>query len=723
MIINELLQEMNWSDIEEELTSIFARYELKTQRRYRQKAVKWYNIPVSFDIETTSTEDVKCWAYCMTMAIDDKVYIMREWSDLIKLMELIQKAGQLDYNHRIACYVHNLGFEFSYMKNIINWIDVFNIDNRRPIRAMTEYGIEWRDSAILSAESLDKVAEHLNSHKIDKRIGDLDYYKIRTSETSLTDEEYGYIINDVKILIYYIQEQLAEYEDIWRIPMTNTGRVRSYCRDHCLYVYNEDGTVKMNDNKPMRNHKYINLMRSCVLSDEIYDWLKKAFRGGFTHAASRIVGDIIPNVGSYDLTSAYPWAMVSQLYPMGSPDKFEPVSKQHMLNAMKCRACLMYIEYYGLRRKDNVPDSYISWISDKMNGDNVNYDDNGRITSADRLGMWMTEIDFSIINDVYDYEDWKYGKWCYVWFKNYLPTEFVKCILKFYKDKTELKGVEGKEIEYQKGKGMLNSTYGMCVQDPLKTGIEYADGEWIASNNVPDINDVNDKYNRFIYYPWGIWTTAYVRRRVWDAILNAGVERQCYTDTDSIKLQRYWEVKDWFVKDNNRIRDELVKAMNYHGLPIDSIEPKTSKGKIKLLGAWDYEGEYCEFRTQGAKRYIVSKAKLNRIIATDTDNVGSCLRKSYELTVAGLPKMAIDYLVSKGNPMEQFNDEMVIPASDTHKLAHRFMDNTEEMTITDYQGHTSTLLSYGGTHLSPTEFTMNMADEFYDWILYSRTLI
>lgn len=720
MIKNELLQDLSNETIKKEITEIIGRYELITQRRYRKKAVKWYNVPCSFDIETTSTDDLHCWAYCMTLAIDNKVYICRKWSEFISLMEIIQDVGGLNEYRRIACYVHNLSFEFSYIDNLIKFTEVFSVDRRQPIRALSEYGIEFRDSAILAAEKLSKVAEHLHSHHINKMIGDLDYYKVRTSETDLTKEEYGYIINDVKILIYYIQEELEEYGTIYKIPMTNTGRVREYCRNHCLYLTDENGKLILEDGKPIRNRRYVELMKRCVLSDEVYDWLKKAFRGGFTHASSLIVGDILYNIGSYDLTSAYPWAMISQVFPIGTPAKFEPVSKQHMLNAMKCRACLMYIEYINIRRKPDVPDSYISWIPEKMTGVNVNHDDNGRVISADKIGMWMTEIDFSIISDVYDYDDWKYGIYCYVWFKDYLPTEFVKCILKFYRDKTELKGVSGSEVDYRKSKGMLNSMYGMCVQDPFKDNAEYIDGEWVEVPSEIDIESFNDRYNRFIYYPWGIWTTAYVRRRIWNAILACGNDRQCYTDTDSIKLKRYWEMKEWFDNDNRLIREELVKAMEHHKLSVDNIEPLTKDGVKKLLGEWDYEGEYAEFRTQGAKRYITSKAKLVRHYADNNDNVGNCLRKSYEITVAGLPKGAIDYLIKNGDPINQLTDNMVVPAEFSHKLAHRYVDNREELTITDYMGNTSTFTSYGGTHLSPIQFSMNVDDDFYEWCVYSR---
>ena len=44
--------------------------------------------------------------------------------------------------------------------------------------------------------------------------------------------------------------------------------------------------------------------------------------------------------------------------------------------------------------------------------------------------------------------------------RDYLPTDFVKSIVKLYLDKTMLKGVEGREVDYALSKELLNSCYG-----------------------------------------------------------------------------------------------------------------------------------------------------------------------------------------------------------------------------------------------------------------------
>src|SRR5574344_495032 len=112
------------------------------------------------------------------------------------------------------------------MRKWFDWISVFAVKDRTPIKAMTEQGIEFRDSYILSGLPLKLVAENLTSHNIKKLVGDLDYSLIRTDVTRVTDKELGYMLNDVVILIYYITEQIEQYGNIAKIPLTNTGRVR-----------------------------------------------------------------------------------------------------------------------------------------------------------------------------------------------------------------------------------------------------------------------------------------------------------------------------------------------------------------------------------------------------------------------------------------------------------------------------------------------------------------
>lgn len=153
------------------------------------KKVEYLNLECGFDIETTSikTSEEKKFAfmYIWTFGLKDEkhIYHGRTWEEFLNLCEKIQIEYNLSDSRRLICYVHNLGYEFQFMRKYFNWIDVFSIDERKPLKALCDYGIEFRDSYLLSGYSLDNTAKNLTNHTIDKVDGGLDYDLIRHYKT------------------------------------------------------------------------------------------------------------------------------------------------------------------------------------------------------------------------------------------------------------------------------------------------------------------------------------------------------------------------------------------------------------------------------------------------------------------------------------------------------------------------------------------------------------
>ena len=196
------------------------------------------------------------------------------------------------------------------MRKWFEWESVFAVKDRTPIKAMTKQGIEFRDSYILSGLPLKLVAENLTSHTIKKLVGDLDYSLIRTDVTRVTEKELGYMLNDVIILIYYITEQIEQYGNIAKIPLTNTGRVRQAVKQKAFSKENRYLTQKQ--------------MSMLTLTPELYLKLKRAFAGGFTHANKNYIGKIVQGVQSMDFTSSYPTVLLSSnRYPMSRPLEYK----------------------------------------------------------------------------------------------------------------------------------------------------------------------------------------------------------------------------------------------------------------------------------------------------------------------------------------------------------------------------------------------------------------
>lgn len=225
-----------WSGIE--TTNILKVLESKTWTTVtNNKRITYINAPASFDIETSSFYNngkKQAIMYIWSFAIERYVILGRTWEEFIELLNTISEYLELSQTKRFVIYVHNLPYEFQFMRKQLTWKKVFAMKKREPVSALTDMGIEFRCSYKLSGYSLAKTAENLHKYTIKKLVGELDYSKIRHSETIILYNEKEYCKNDVLIVTAYIQEMIEEYGGIDRIPLTKTGIVRNYCRKQCF---------------------------------------------------------------------------------------------------------------------------------------------------------------------------------------------------------------------------------------------------------------------------------------------------------------------------------------------------------------------------------------------------------------------------------------------------------------------------------------------------------
>lgn len=660
------------------------------------KKITYLSIESAFDIETTSVmvqgqKSAYMYIWMFGLGYGNNVYYGRTWQEFINLCKLLQETYNLSENRRLIVYVHNLGFEFQFMRKYLKWLNVFSVDERKPIKALCSYGIEFRDSYVLSGYSLQKTAENLQKHNIKKLVGDLDYSLIRTYKTKLSKQELDYCNNDIEIVNAYINEQIEQYGDITKIPLTNTGRVRAFVRNNCYYT--NTNHRKSGKGKYIRYRK---IMNDLTLTKDEYIMLKRAFMGGFTHANANYSGKLLKDVTSIDFTSSYPSVMLAEQYPMSRGKKIN-VKTVKQLELYCQRFCLLFdIKLENVRPKIN-QENYISeskcFI---LKGAEIN---NGRVYSADELATTITNVDYEIIKKCYEWDNISIQN-VIRYHKGYLPKDIIKSILELYQKKTELKGVEGKEVEYLLSKGMLNSVYGMCVTDIVKDNHVY-DTDWnVEHANIEEqIKKYNESKNRFLFYPWGVWVTAYARKNLWTGIIALG-DDYVYSDTDSIKLLNYNKHKDYINWYNDMTMKKLERMCDTYKLDKKLLYPKTIKGVIKPIGLWDYEGTYSRFKTLGAKRYLVQ----------DGDKL--------HLTVAGLSKRnGINYMIEQCNGdyeevFEMFNDDLYIPADKTGKMTHTYIDDYMKFIIKDYQGNESIISVESGIHLEPCDFTLSISKQY-----------
>ena len=111
----------------------------------------------------------------------------RTWSQLIWFLGELRMKLSLSPEQKLVIYVHNLCYEFHFLMGHIPITNVFARKKHKPMKCELYGCIELRCSYFLSGLSLAKTAENLTNHKLEKKIGDLDYTKMRHYKTPLTD--------------------------------------------------------------------------------------------------------------------------------------------------------------------------------------------------------------------------------------------------------------------------------------------------------------------------------------------------------------------------------------------------------------------------------------------------------------------------------------------------------------------------------------------------------
>ena len=661
------------------------------------KKIEYANIPCVIDIESSSfydteTNDKRACMYAFVLGINGKRIIGRTWKELWGFLDRISNFYGLGTDRRMIFYIHNLSYEFQWFRKWRNWVNVFSTEKRCPLYALDDKGIEYRCSYQLSGYSLATVGKNLTKYKAEKKIGDLDYKLIRHYGTPLTEKEIGYIDNDGIVVMCYIQEEIeSHHNNISLLPLTKTGKVRSYVRRNCLYSGKHH-----NDNRKFK--RYQNIMKHLpIVSLNEYEQLKRAFCGGFTHANGYYVGRISHNVHSFDFTSSYPAVMIAEKFPIEKGELINIKGKEDFERNMKLYCCLFDVTFIDIESSF----MFEHPISISKCYRKINYSsDNGRLVDAEEISITLTEQDFYVIRKFYTWKKMKIKNFRR-YKKNYLPHDFVRSIISLYKKKTELKDVEDEYAEYMNSKEKLNSCYGMCVTDILRDETVY-DGTW---ENIPcdpetELQKYNSKKNRFLCYQWGVWVTAYARRNLFTAIYELKEDYR-YSDTDSVKFVNKDKHQKYFDDYNSNIVKKLEKAMTFHSFNIDDIRPKTIDGIEKIIGVWDYDGFYDIFKSLGAKRYMYHN------------------KKGWSLTVSGVNKhYAIPYLEKKfGDRMiDKFEDGLLIPAGYTGKNIHTYIDEETNGDIIDYMGNKSTYYEKSSVHMEETSYELSLSREFIEYL-------
>lgn len=668
----------------------------------KKQKIQYFNDIITFDTETTSLVDYKKVTHrdgTVTKEVDSKyayAYIMdfcrmicgypthttyRTWEDVIEYLNLLSDCCPDHY--RYVIWVHNLSFEFQFMKDWMKLTEVFARKSHNVIRCVYR-NIEFRDTLALSNCKLERLAKNENL-PVKKLVGDLDYDLVRHRMTPLTDEEMQYLYHDTEIVAYYVQKKIKEYGNISNIPMTSTGEVR--------YLFRKELSTTL----PKIHDLAVKYTAQTM---ELQNLLVSTYAGAYTHCNYQAIDQTLYDLSCKDIASSYPYQMVARKYPTMwfKLQRNNESNIEHLFERYNPEnyAWVMTVKIWNLKAK------HCHNILSLHKAKEISIEreiDNGRVAVADYACYDMNEIDFLNFLDFYNFDHLEIEN-VYVSKKEYLPKEIVSVILKLFQQKTSLKGVAGQEENYMRSKNRINGVYGSSVFNFMNSGV-YFDEETNYKfgkdeKSFSDYKKYMSNPNQYLWYSIGVWVTSYARRQILTPIKHMS-ENAIYCDTDSVKYkcgkryEHYWEVV------NNSIKAEFLEAMKYHKFNEDEYRFFDKNGKEFFMGIFETEEPYKRFKSLGSKRYLVEyyDGKLST-------------------TVAGAPKNMWQYLGNDNDTaFKNFTNNFKLKDC---KLTHTYTEGKIFRCITDYLGNCVVQEIRSGVCLTPADFSMNLDADFFDFL-------
>lgn len=557
-----------------------------------------FNIFTAFDIETStiwlnedhSLYDVHSFMYSWAFQLEEYTILGRYWEDFFSFLTCLFTASveyrnkhKLSTEPKMIIWVHSLAYEFSFLSGLYKFADdeCFFRDVRKPIYCKMNGIFEFRCSYIQTNLSLKVLCKEMGVP--DKLSGQkFNYEKIRFPWTPLSDYELQYIITDVESLVLAMKKRVTMNGDnLLTVPLTSTGYVRRDCKASLKGRYYDITEMKPDERQ--------------------YRLLRKAFRGGNTHASRKLASKILKNVYSYDIVSCYPTQQLTQRFPM---KPFRWLDDRCTLDRVFRFIGLGYAvvglyQFKGLRLKNSkYPIPYISLgrceaLDWKL--------DNGRILECSFCEIALTELDLEIVLKQYAFDEIAVVE-CMVAQKDYLPEEYRAIIQNYYDKKTWLKGAESDEEKYlySRSKGDLNAVYGMSATDPIHQEILYNGGYYQRSSYDTMTQEQISKALKTTPFPyqWGCYTTALARRQLERAIdyvgKTVGYDKIAYCDTDSIKVVGKVDI--------DRLNAEYLRNAKNAKAYADDRD-----GHRHYIGVFEQDEFYNRACFQGAKRYAYEK--------------------------------------------------------------------------------------------------------------------
>ena len=643
----------------------------------------YWDLKCGFDIETTTYID-RSYMYIWQIGINNKAFFGNTWEEFNDCLSIIndyidclnrQKAKEKhkkEFKAQAICFIHNIAFEWQFVRHEISITDVFLKSLREPLYFESN-NIKFLDTYQITHMSLAKLAKRYCTTQ--KMVGDIDYTILRnaTDGKNLTDKEMKYCENDVIILCefaeYYFNKYLSNNELIY----TETSIVRHTLKK----AFKEQNQITKQDIFEMYPKTF----------NEYLMYMEYLFAGGWVKSSVDAFGKILSNIKCKDITSSYPAQIAHRYYPVSKFKSIKIDSKQMFNNMLNKYCCILDVTLFNVKK--TTIHSIISTSKIVNNDTGRILVDNGRIAEVEKVRLLMTELDWDIFNKFYDYDKFKIVINSFkIAVRGKLPSYVVSTMLDAYERKEELK-LQGKD--YFNEKCFVNMFYGCFVTKIHKFNyVVKIDGQI-----TKELNDYYKQIRSSVLSPfWGIWCTSWARYQELSAVY-ANADCVVYGDTDSVKGHNMPD--DYF---NNYNAEQIEKNKK--------ICEKYNKNfdLIKELGCWDSEPTYKLFKTIGCKRYI----------GFDENN-------KLSVTIAGVPKGTLEKIVGINPDKDKkyyTNSQKALEVMDLLKDGQSFINCKTGATYNDNEHsdiiNGELMVSKSSVAINNIDFTIKVSKEYNDYI-------
>ena len=653
----------------------------------------YWDLKCGFDIETTTYID-RAYMYIWQIGINNKAFFGNTWEEFNDCLNIIneyinylnrQKAKEKhkkEFKAQAICFIHNIAFEWQFVRKEINITDVFLKSLREPLY-FESGNIKFLDSFQITHMSLAKLAKRYCTTQ--KMVGDIDYTVLRntTDGKNLTDKEMKYCENDVLILCEFAEYYFNRYISNNELIYTETSIVR-----HTLKrAFKEQSQLTKQDIFEMYPKTF----------NEYLMYMEYLFAGGWVKSSVDVFGKVLTNIKCKDITSSYPAQIAHRYYPISKFKTIKIDNKQMFNNMLSRYCCILDVTLYNVKK--TTIHSIVSTSKIVNNDVGRILVDNGRIAEVEKVRLLMTELDWEIFNKFYDYDKFK------IIINNFkiavrgkLPDYVVSTMLDAYERKEELK-LQGKD--YFNEKCFVNMFYGCFVTKIHKFNYVFKNGEI-----TKELNDYYKQIRSSVLSPfWGIWCTSWARYQELSAVYE-NADCVVYGDTDSVK--GYNMPDEYFNSYNNEQIEKNKKLCEKYNKNFDLI---------KELGCWDSEPTYQLFKTIGCKRYI----------GFDENN-------KLSVTIAGVPKGTLENIVGiKADKDKKYytTRQKALKVMDLLKDRQSFKNCKTGATYNDNEHsdiiNGELMISKSSVAINNIDFTIKVSSEYKDYInqvieMYERNI-